>query len=211
VLLFDEADAIASRRSASLEHAFVRETNTVISVLLQELERFTGVVIFATNLAANFDPAFERRIRTHVLFEMPGAYEREQIWRVQMHPRTPLAKDVDFRALAQQFEASGGDIRNAVLKAAQAAAAEPGSDAFKAIHQRHLEEGIREVLAGKKVMRQSLLDVTPMTERLDEELGKVEAARVPGRITTQALTLVAMTSGLALLLALVALIIALLR
>ena len=129
MLLFDEADAIASRRSSSLDQAFVRESNTVINVLLQELERFNGVVIFATNLAANFDPAFERRIRTHVLFEMPGVREREQIWRVQIHPsRTPLAEDVDFRALAEQYEASGGDIRNAVLKAALAAAAEPGSD-----------------------------------------------------------------------------------
>jgi SpoVK/Ycf46/Vps4 family AAA+-type ATPase len=91
VLLFDEADAIASRRSSSLDQSFVREANTVVSVLLQELERFSGVVIFATNLAANLDPAFERRIRTHVLFEMPGIVEREQIWRVQVHPsRTPL-------------------------------------------------------------------------------------------------------------------------
>ena len=106
VLLFDEADAIASRRSSSLDQAFVRETNTVINVLLQELERFNGVVIFATNLAANFDPAFERRIRTHILFEMPGVEEREQIWRVQVHPsRTPLADDVDFRALAERYEA----------------------------------------------------------------------------------------------------------
>src|SRR5678815_4523312 len=150
VLLFDEADAIATRRSTVIDHGFQRESNSVISVLLQELERFTGVVIFATNLAANFDPAFERRIRTHVLFEMPGAGEREQIWRVQMHPRTPLAEDVDFRALAKQFEASGGDIRNAVLKAAMAAASEPGSDAHKAIRQRHLEDGMRDVLAGKK-------------------------------------------------------------
>src|SRR6187397_352401 len=102
VLFFDEADAIASRRSTSVDHGFVRETNTVINVLLQELERFNGVVIFATNLAANFDPAFERRIRTHILFEMPGVEEREQIWRVQVHPsRTPLADDVDFRALAE--------------------------------------------------------------------------------------------------------------
>ena len=206
VLLFDEADAIASRRSSSLDHSLVRENNTVISVLLQELERFTGVVIFATNLAANFDPAFERRIRTHVLFEMPGVGEREQIWRVQMHPRTPLASDVDFRTLAQQFEASGGDIRNAVLKAAQAAAAEPGSDAFKAIHQRHLEEGIREVLAGKKVMQQSLLDVTPLKAQLDEELTNAK-----GRLATRQLTLAAATSALAFVMALVALVVAMLR
>src|SRR5262245_9470108 len=92
VLLFDEADAIASRRSTSVDHGFVREANTAVSVLLQELEHFNGVVIFATNLAANFDPAFERRIRTHILFEMPGLQEREQIWRVQIHPsQTPLA------------------------------------------------------------------------------------------------------------------------
>ena len=206
VLLFDEADAIASRRSSSLDHSLVRENNTVISVLLQELERFTGVVIFATNLAANFDPAFERRIRTHVLFEMPGVNEREQIWRVQMHPRTPLASDVDFRALAQQFEASGGDIRNAVLKAAQAAAAEPGSDAFKAIHQRHLEEGMREVRAGKKVMQQSLLDVTPLQAQLDEELVNAQ-----GRLATRQLTLAAATSALAFVMALVALVVAMLR
>ena len=157
VLLFDEADAVAARRSASVEHGFQRESNTVINVLLKELETFNGVVIFATNLAANFDPAFERRIRTHVLFEMPGVDEREQIWRVQMHPtRTPVAADVNFRTLAERHEVSGGDIRNAVLKAAMAAAGEPGSDAFKAIHQRHLEDGIQDVIAAKRVMRQSL-------------------------------------------------------
>ena len=157
VLLFDEADAIASRRSTAIDHGFQRESNTVVSVLLQELERCNGVVIFATNLAANFDPAFERRIRTHVLFEMPGPVEREQIWRVQMHPsRTPLADDVNFRSLAEGYAVSGGDIRNAVLKAALAAAAEPGPDSAKRIHQRHLEAGIADVVAAGRVMRQSL-------------------------------------------------------
>jgi SpoVK/Ycf46/Vps4 family AAA+-type ATPase len=193
VLLFDEADAIASRRSAALEHGFLRETNTVVNVLLKELETFNGVVIFATNLAANFDPAFERRIRTHVLFEMPEVDEREQIWRVQMHPTlTPLAGDVDFRTLAETYKVSGGDIRNAVLKAALAAASEPGGDALKTIQQRHLEAGIRDVLAGKRVMQQSLF-LTEMRTRL------------PGAALA---TLIGIT---ALLVALAALIIALLR
>ena len=126
VLLFDEADAIAARRSTSVDSGSQRESNSVVNVLLQELERYTGVVIFATNLAANFDPAFERRIRTHVLFELPGETERARIWKVQLHPsRTPLAPDVDFNALAHHYEVSGGDIQNAVLKAALAAAAEP--------------------------------------------------------------------------------------
>jgi SpoVK/Ycf46/Vps4 family AAA+-type ATPase len=157
VLLFDEADAIAARRSSSADQAFLREANTVVNVLLKELESFSGVVIFATNLAASFDPAFERRIRTHVLFEIPGLDEREKIWRVQMHPTlTPLAPDVNFRTLAERHPATGGEIRNAVLKAAMAAAAEPGRDAFKMIYQRHLEDGIDDVIAAKRIMRQTL-------------------------------------------------------
>ncbi|HEU4694525.1 MAG TPA: ATP-binding protein [Vicinamibacterales bacterium] len=205
VLLFDEADAIAARRSAAPDHGFLRETNTVINVLLQELERFNGVVIFATNLAASFDPAFERRIRTHVLFEMPGVDEREQIWRVQLHSRTPLAPDVNFRALAERFEASGGDIRNAVLKAAMSAAAEPGNDAFKTIQQRHFEDGIREVLASKRVMRQSLLDV-PAPQALVGEQQRAYPS-LPPIATAVAIT----TSVLGLVVGLVALAVALLR
>ena len=157
VLFFDEADAIAGRRFTSMDQGYQRESNTVVNVLLRELEAFPGVVIFATNLAANFDPAFERRIRTHILFGMPDAAEREQIWRVQIHTgKTPLAEDVDFRALAEEFETSGGDIKNAVLKAAQMAIAEPGPDSSKRIHQYHFVQGMREVLAAKGVMGQSL-------------------------------------------------------
>src|SRR5512141_3225412 len=157
VLFFDEADAIASKRTTGAAQAYQRESNAVVNVLLKELEAFNGVVIFATNLAVNFDPAFERRIRTHVLFEMPGVDERDQIWRVQVHPaKTPLAEDVDFRALAERFEASGGEIKNAVLKAATAAAAEPGLDPSKRITQHHLERAMEEVLSAKSVMQQSL-------------------------------------------------------
>lgn len=157
VLFFDEADAIASRRFASITQGYQREANAVVNVLLKELEEFDGVVIFATNLAANFDPAFERRIRTHILFEMPGAPERAEIWKVQLHARkTPLADDVDFDELGEKFAASGGDIKNAVLKAAQMATAEPGADLDKQIHQRHFLAGMQEVMAAKKVMDQSL-------------------------------------------------------
>jgi SpoVK/Ycf46/Vps4 family AAA+-type ATPase len=204
VLLFDEADAIASRRSTSVDHGFQRESNTVVSVLLQELERYNGVVIFATNLAANFDPAFERRIRTHVMFEMPGAVEREQIWRVQMHPsRTPLADDVDFRALAEKYAVSGGGIRNAVLKAALAAAAEPGPDSAKRIHQLHLELAIADVVAAGRVMRQSLFT----GEEAVSQLNPLTPAAAASRLLTYAVAL----GGAALVIAMVALAVALLK
>ncbi len=204
VLFFDEADAIAARRSTSVDSGSQRESNSVVNVLLQELERYTGVVIFATNLAANFDPAFERRIRTHVLFELPGETERVLIWKVQLHPsRTPLAPDVDFNALARHYEVSGGDIQNAVLKAALAAAAEPIPNAAKSIHQRHFEAGIEQVVASKRVMQQSIFaEPAAVTPEQD----------VTTAIASQASQLVAYgLPGAALLVALIALGVALLR
>ena len=208
VLFFDEADAIASRRTTGAAQAYQRESNTVVNVLLKELEAFNGVVIFATNLAVNFDPAFERRIRTHVRFEMPGVDEREQIWKVQLHPlKTPLAADVNFRTLAERYEVSGGDIKNAVLKAATMAAAEPGDDSAKRIEQAQFERAMEEVLAGKNVMQQSLFGEG--AESSDDRLMRaVEAAELRWRKTAQAA--VAMAAG-GIVLALIAIAVALVR
>jgi SpoVK/Ycf46/Vps4 family AAA+-type ATPase len=188
VLFFDEADAIAGRRFTAMNAAYEREANAIVNVLLHELETFPGVVVFATNLAANIDPAFERRIRTHILFDMPNAEERERIWRVQLHARkTPLADDVDFAALAEAYPRSGGDIKNAVLKAAQIATMEAGPDVGKRIHQRHFVQGMEEVIAAEAVMGQSLFagtgsepEVLPdVQEELRSELGLL-AERLDG-------------------------------
>jgi SpoVK/Ycf46/Vps4 family AAA+-type ATPase len=159
VLFFDEADAIAARRSTSVREGYTREANLVVNVLLNELEQFNGVVIFATNLARNFDPAFERRIRTHIYFEQPGPREREAIWRAQIHEhRTPLASDVDFGVLAAKYERSGGDIKNAVLKAALMAADEDVADEAKQIRQEHFERAMQEVIAAGRVLDQSVIN-----------------------------------------------------
>jgi SpoVK/Ycf46/Vps4 family AAA+-type ATPase len=177
----------------------------VVNVLLQELERYTGVVIFATNLAANFDPAFERRIRTHVLFELPGETERARIWKVQLHPsRTPLAPDVDFNALARQYEVSGGDIQNAVLNAALAAAAEPIPNPAKKIHQRHFQAGIEQVVASKRVMQQSIFAEPTVVMPEPDVITPVTASKA-SQLLAYGLP------GAALLVALIALGVALLR
>ncbi len=158
VLFFDEADSIASRRFGNVQAGYEREVNQTVNILLKEVEEHEGVVIFATNLASNFDPAFERRIRTHILFRIPNAPEREAIWKVQVHPqKTPLADDVDFHALADRFEIPGGDIRNAVLKAAQMAAAEEGPDDRKKIQQRHLLVATDQVMRARGIMQQNSL------------------------------------------------------
>lgn len=175
VLFFDEADSVATRRFSNVAGGYEREANQSVNILLKEVEEHDGVIIFATNLAANFDPAFERRIRTHILFRTPSAAERERIWKVQVHPdKTPLAEDVDFNALAQQFELTGGNIRNAVLKAAQIAAAEEGPDERKRIHQRHFQLAVSQVMSARQVMQQNAVDPVATNEPFQEAMELAE-------------------------------------
>ena len=101
---------------------------------------------------------------------------------------------------------SGGDIRNAVLKAALAAAAEPGPDSAKRIHQRHFEAGIEDVIAGKRVMRQSLFAGEP-SRRAG---GGISSPRATG-FPPVALVALYILAGAALLVALIALAVALLK
>jgi len=206
VLFFDEADAIATRRSSGSLFQFDREMNITVNVLLRELEAFNGIAIFATNLAANFDPAFERRIRTHVLFEMPGVEERIAIWKLQIHPsKTPLADDVDFRQLSERFVAAGGDIKNAVIKAAAAAATEPGPDYAKKIAQRHFERAMEDVIAARAIMQQSVFkdrmapeeDAVRVLQRAEARMRIVTLTSVGLGVVALVLSAIALWVGLA--------------
>jgi SpoVK/Ycf46/Vps4 family AAA+-type ATPase len=197
VLFFDEADAIAMRRSSGTPTRYERESNLTVSVLLRELEAFNGIVIFATNLAANFDPAFERRIRTHVLFEMPGVQERARIWQLQLHPKkTPLAPNVNFQELAERYPMSGGDIKNAVIKAAASAAAEKGADLGKQIAQHHFDSAAQTVLAAKSVMQQSLFEDEPAADNPLTLWQAIEARWRVAMIVTLALSCTAFVAAL---------------
>ena len=61
VLLFDEADAIFGKRS-EVRDAHDRYANIESAYLLQRMETFDGLAILATNLRANIDEAFTRRL-----------------------------------------------------------------------------------------------------------------------------------------------------
>ena len=70
VLLFDEADAIFGKRS-EVRDARDRYANVEVAYLLQRMERFDGLAILTTNLRANLDEAFTRRLDAIVDFPMP--------------------------------------------------------------------------------------------------------------------------------------------
>ena len=121
ILFFDEADAIFGKRS-EVKDSHDRYANIEISYLLQRMEMYDGVVILATNLRANLDDAFTRRLHFAIEFPFPEAADREHIWRVNIPPAMPLDPDVDFPLLAQRFRLAGGNIRNIILAAAFLAA-----------------------------------------------------------------------------------------
>jgi len=122
-ILFDEADALFGKRS-SVQDAHDRYANIEVGFLLQQMEDFDGVAILATNLRANMDDAFLRRLDALVDFPAPDAAHRERIWRKMIPPGAPIDGDVDFSFLAERFDLSGGNIRNCALAAAFTAADE---------------------------------------------------------------------------------------
>jgi SpoVK/Ycf46/Vps4 family AAA+-type ATPase len=121
VLLFDEADAIFGKRS-EVKDARDRYANVEVAYLLQRMEQFEGLAILTTNLRANVDEAFLRRIDILVEFPLPDTESRARLWAMQLTPQLPVGDDLDLEFLASAFELSGGNIRNVVLAAAFEAA-----------------------------------------------------------------------------------------
>jgi len=121
VLLFDEADALFGKRS-EVKDAHDRYANIEVAYLLQRMETFDGLAILSTNLRANVDEAFARRLDSVVDFPMPGAPYRRVLWDSSLGKDIPRADDVDLPFLADRFELSGGNIRSIALTAAYMAA-----------------------------------------------------------------------------------------
>ncbi len=122
MLLFDEADALFSARVAEARTSTDRYANMEVNLLLQEVERFPGVCILTTNSFGLLDKAMVRRVQFRVTFKEPDVEERRAIWETLCPPEAPLARDVNFAVLAERFELTGAQIKNALLRAAYRAA-----------------------------------------------------------------------------------------
>ena len=119
VLIFDEADSFLGKRLSSVTQSADYGVNITRSVLLMELEKFSGVVVFTTNLISNYDEAFKRRILLSVYFEMPDVEAREKIWKLHISEKMPLDSEVTSKSLAQRYDGiSGADIKDMVFYSA---------------------------------------------------------------------------------------------
>lgn len=112
VLLFNEADAIISKRRDNSSSNVAQTENTIQNILLEELENFEGILFATTNLVSNLDAAFERRFLFKVGFQKPGISVKAKIW----NSKLPNLSKEECEALATQFDFSGGQINNIVRK-----------------------------------------------------------------------------------------------
>lgn len=112
ILLFNEADALISKRRDVDSGNCAQTENAIQNILLEEMEKLEGIMIATTNLCENMDKAFERRFLFKVKYEKPSLQARENIWRTKMNS---LAAE-DITNLAKQFDFSGGEIDNIVRK-----------------------------------------------------------------------------------------------
>ena len=137
VLLFDEADALFGKRS-DVSDARDRYANIEVAYLLQRIEQFDGLAILTTNLRANLDEAFQRRLDAIIDFTEPDAQARFTIWARALGPFEGTVSEDDLRSLAA-VDITGGSIRSAVVSAAYRAAAEGA-----AVDRSHLLRGLQE-------------------------------------------------------------------
>ncbi|MFC8828870.1 ATP-binding protein [Streptomyces sp. NPDC057137] len=121
VLLFDEADAIFGKRS-DVKDAHDRYANVESAYLLQRMESFDGLAILATNLRANLDDAFTRRLDLVIDFPIPAPDQRLLLWERCLGPLLPRGTDLDLDFCASNFELAGGNIRSIAVTSAYLAA-----------------------------------------------------------------------------------------
>ncbi len=144
VLLFDEADAIFGKRS-EVRDAHDRYANIESAYLLQRMETFDGLAVLATNLRANIDEAFTRRLDAIIDFPEPSQELRLELWRRCLAPPVPVGDDVDLDFCARAFSLTGGNIRSIAITAAYRAAASDApitmADVIAAVQQEYRKLG----------------------------------------------------------------------
>ena len=129
VLFFDEADSFLGKRIQNVSQGAEQAINSLRSQMLILLEEHEGIVLFATNLVANFDKAFESRFLDSIEIPLPNREARAAIIKSKIPKRLPLTSlltEDDFLKASDFIDGlAGREIKNAILKMLLAFANEP--------------------------------------------------------------------------------------
>lgn len=179
IVFFDECESVFESR----------DSNPFVTAVLNEFERYDGMIILATNKAQILDDAMNRRISVAVEFRLPDHNMRRQIWQKHLPPNIKLDGDVNLEAVALDFELSGGLIKNAMLAAMESAVARENS-ASPTLQMRDFVKGAKAQLRGFFQAEKALTEayITPhhslsdivveeSTYRMLEEISRVAKSR----------------------------------
>jgi len=149
VIFFDEADSILGKRLTSVTQSADHGVNVSRSVMLLQLDKFDGVVIFASNLPENYDGAFVRRILAHIQFELPDDDCLIRLWQTLLPAEVPRKAEVTAEWLAKlSIGLAGGDILNVVKLAASRAVSRPPETCI--VCREDIQSAVAQVRAGKE-------------------------------------------------------------
>ena len=91
--------------------------------MLLEMDNFSGITVFTTNFAQNYDSAFVRRIIGHIEFSLPDFERRKEIFRNLIPSKLPikLLSSEENKIINETESFSGGDLLNVVIYVSSAA------------------------------------------------------------------------------------------
>jgi len=112
ILLFNEADAIISKRKDASSSNVAQVENTIQNIILEELENFEGIFFATTNMVDNMDAAFERRFLFKIELKKPDISVKAKIWQSKLSSLS----DSEVEILSSNYDFSGGQIDNIVRK-----------------------------------------------------------------------------------------------
>ncbi|MEI8226315.1 MAG: ATP-binding protein [Bacteroidota bacterium] len=129
ILLVNEADGLFSRRKEAGASSVDQTENTIQNIFLQALETFSGILIATTNMAGNFDYAFERRFLYKIKFTKPDLTGRAQIWKIKL----PILNRKEHAWLAEEYDFTGAQIDNIIRKLEITSILEGGTPTFSQV------------------------------------------------------------------------------
>ncbi|WP_288644166.1 ATP-binding protein [uncultured Helicobacter sp.] len=112
VLLLDEADQFLSLRASS-GNATEKMHNQMQNIFLEQIEKFSGILIATTNLIETIDSAFSRRFNYKIEFRRPTQEQRESIWKKYLPQNATYAKNDTIHSLSKElceYDLSGAQI-----------------------------------------------------------------------------------------------------
>ncbi|MBX1151505.1 ATP-binding protein [Campylobacter jejuni] len=120
ILLLNEADQFLSTRVDGSSGSD-KIHNQMQNIFLEQIERFSGVIIATTNFLESLDSAFSRRFDYKIEFKKPDFKDRLKIWEKFLPKKALFEKDFDINILSN-YELSGAQIlmvvKNTALKVA---------------------------------------------------------------------------------------------